>query len=118
MRRRMMAMMMLFCGTSRRAGRPANARRCVDSNSGEDSGKDAAITLAQRRAVDATSRGLVGLAAVSTLLLAGCSDRPTNPALTAPPLSASQAALTFTTIDAPGASYTSASGINDARQIV
>ncbi len=66
----------------------------------------------------ATTRRLVGLAAVSTLLLAACSDRPTSPAPTAPPFSASQAALTFTTIDAPAASYTMASGINDARQTV
>jgi uncharacterized membrane protein len=66
----------------------------------------------------ATTGRLVGLAAVQTLLLVGCSEHPTRPALTAPRLSASQAALTFTTIDAPGASYTSPSGINDARQIV
>src|SRR5258708_2526135 len=66
----------------------------------------------------ATTGRLVGLAAVWTLLLAGCSDRPTSPAPTAPPLSASQAALRLTPIDALGASYTSASGINDARQTV
>jgi uncharacterized membrane protein len=60
----------------------------------------------------------VGLAAFSALVLASCTDHPTGPVLTAPRLSASQVALTFTTIDAPGASYTSASGINDARQTV
>ncbi len=66
----------------------------------------------------ATTGRLVGRAAVWTLLLGGCSDRPTSPTLSAPRLSVSQAALRFTTIDAPGASYTSASGINDAGQIV
>lgn len=60
---------------------------------------------------------LVGLTAVSTLLLAGCSDHSNSP--TAPPLGrATQAALRFTTIDVPGASNTWVTGINDARQMV